>query len=197
MPRLSDDTRRDRRDQIAAAALRCFVRDGFASTSMADIIAESGLSAGSIYSHFDSKAALLRHAIAEVLTARLESLQAGLDSRDRPTPAEVLDQLLLEQDEPFEATASLLLQVWSQVPFEQELARLASDAVTDLLDVVIGALAPWGRERFGSDADDRARDAAGVVLAAMHGFVVRIVLQPGADREELRRSVVNGLAVSG
>ena len=93
MPRLSDDRRRDRRDQIAAAALHCFVRDGFASTSMADIIAQSGLSAGSIYSHFDSKAALLRHAIAEVLTARLESLQAGLDSRDRPTPAEVLDQL--------------------------------------------------------------------------------------------------------
>ena len=74
---------------------------------------------------------------------------------------------------------------------------LASAAVTDLLDVVTGALAPWGRERFGADADDRVRDAAGVVLAVMHGFVVRIVLQPGADREELRRSVVNGLAVSG
>ena len=107
-------------------------------------------------------AALLRHAIAEVLTARLASLQTGLDSRDRPTPADVLDQLLLEQDEPFDATASLLLQVWSQVPFERELAGLASAAVTDLLDVVTGALAPWGRERFGADADDRVRDAAGV-----------------------------------
>jgi len=32
MPRLTEARRRDRRDQIAAAAFRCFARAGFAGT---------------------------------------------------------------------------------------------------------------------------------------------------------------------
>ena len=49
MPKVSEQHREARRDQIVDAALRCFSRKGFQRTSMADIIAESGLSAGAIY----------------------------------------------------------------------------------------------------------------------------------------------------
>jgi AcrR family transcriptional regulator len=45
MPRVSQQYRDSRREQILAAARRCFLRDGFHETSMQDLFAESGLSA--------------------------------------------------------------------------------------------------------------------------------------------------------
>jgi AcrR family transcriptional regulator len=44
-----------RREQILAAALACFARQGYFETRMDDIVAESGLSKGALYHHFASK----------------------------------------------------------------------------------------------------------------------------------------------
>ncbi len=55
MPRVSQQHRDERREQILAAARRCFLRDGFHATSMHDLFAESGLSAGAVYGYFASK----------------------------------------------------------------------------------------------------------------------------------------------
>src|ERR1700689_3735439 len=55
MPKVSQQHRDARREQILAAARRCFLRDGFHATSMQDLFAESGLSAGAVYSYFAGK----------------------------------------------------------------------------------------------------------------------------------------------
>src|SRR3569833_792948 len=55
MPRVSDDHLERRRQQILDAARRCFLRKGFHLTSMQDVFAESGLSAGAVYRYFKSK----------------------------------------------------------------------------------------------------------------------------------------------
>jgi AcrR family transcriptional regulator len=57
----------DRRDDILEAAERCFVRSGFHQTSMQEICAEAGMSAGNLYRYFPSK----------------ESIIAGIAERDR------------------------------------------------------------------------------------------------------------------
>jgi AcrR family transcriptional regulator len=49
----------DRRDEILAAAQRCFVRSGFHGASMQDICAEAGMSPGNLYRYFPSKEALI------------------------------------------------------------------------------------------------------------------------------------------
>src|SRR5512140_961015 len=49
----------DRRDDILEAAERCFVRSGFHQTSMQDICAEAGMSAGNLYRYFPSKEAII------------------------------------------------------------------------------------------------------------------------------------------
>src|ERR1051325_2409346 len=49
----------DRRDEILEAAERCFVRSGFHQTSMQEICAEAGMSAGNLYRYFPSKEALI------------------------------------------------------------------------------------------------------------------------------------------
>ena len=62
----------DRRDEILAAAQRCFVRHGFHQTSMQEICAEAGMSPGNLYRYFPSK----------------ESLIAGIAERDRAEVAQ-------------------------------------------------------------------------------------------------------------
>jgi AcrR family transcriptional regulator len=55
VPKVSQQHRNARRDQILSAARRCFLRDGFHATSMQDLFAEAGLSAGAVYRYFASK----------------------------------------------------------------------------------------------------------------------------------------------
>ena len=55
MPKVSQQYRDARRNQILDAAKRCFLRDGFHETSMQDLFAEAGLSAGAVYRYFSSK----------------------------------------------------------------------------------------------------------------------------------------------
>ncbi len=55
MPKISPAHEQHRRDQILAAATACFARQGYHATSMDDVVRESGLSVGAIYTYFSSK----------------------------------------------------------------------------------------------------------------------------------------------
>src|SRR5206468_4377917 len=55
MPRVSEAYLAARRHQILDAALTCFRRNGFHTTSMQDVINEAGLSVGAVYRYFRSK----------------------------------------------------------------------------------------------------------------------------------------------
>src|SRR5438876_8044473 len=69
-PKLPDEALGSTRERILLAATRFFAEQGFASTSMPTIAKASGVTAGAIYRHFDSKADLLfevtRRAIASI-----------------------------------------------------------------------------------------------------------------------------------
>jgi len=71
----------DRRAEILAAAQRCFVRSGFHQTSMQEICAEAGMSAGNLYRYFPSKEAII----------------AGIAERDRTEVAQEFAQADLSQ----------------------------------------------------------------------------------------------------
>ncbi|MES2293665.1 MAG: TetR/AcrR family transcriptional regulator [Pseudomonadota bacterium] len=49
----------EKKQEILTAARRCFVRDGFAGASIADICAEAGISPGHLYHYFPSKEAIV------------------------------------------------------------------------------------------------------------------------------------------
>jgi len=55
VPKISPAHEQQRRAQILAAAMLCFARQGYRATSMDDVVRESGLSVGAIYSYFPSK----------------------------------------------------------------------------------------------------------------------------------------------
>src|SRR3981189_1464590 len=59
MRRANAQLQSDRRDEILAAAQRCFVRSGFHGASMQDICAAAGMSPGNLYRYFPSKEAII------------------------------------------------------------------------------------------------------------------------------------------
>ena len=90
MPRVSDEYRANRRVEIIAAAARRFARDGFHSTSMADVISESGLSAGAVYRYFRSKEELIG-AVAETALSTADEVFGRLLADDAtPAPDEAV-----------------------------------------------------------------------------------------------------------
>jgi AcrR family transcriptional regulator len=58
LPKIAEEARTARRDQIIAAAAGCFARAGYHATTMADIAEAAGVSKGTPYLYFPSKEAL-------------------------------------------------------------------------------------------------------------------------------------------
>src|ERR1700758_2933283 len=91
MPRLTPRTRDARRQQILGAAQRCFTRNGFQATSMQDIFAESGLSAGAVYSHFTGKDEIITAIAEDVIDKITSAVSAALPDGEPPALDEALD----------------------------------------------------------------------------------------------------------
>ena len=58
MPKVSEEHKERRREEILAAAQRCFARYGYEGATVARLEAESGLSRGAIFNYFENKEAL-------------------------------------------------------------------------------------------------------------------------------------------
>src|SRR3954451_11080724 len=72
----------DRRRKILDAAEACFVRNGFHRTTMNDVAAEAGMSAGNLYRYFASKEAIvtgLAERDREMVTADFAKLAGAAD----------------------------------------------------------------------------------------------------------------------
>jgi len=82
VPRVDDGYLESRRRQIMEAAVACFARHGFHGTTMQDIVAETGLSAGAIYRYFPAKEGIVAAIAAEHHSreaAVLADVEAGAD----------------------------------------------------------------------------------------------------------------------
>lgn len=192
MPRLLDATRQDRRDRIADAAMACFARQGFAGTSMADVIAESGASAGSIYSHFDGKLDLARYAAGRILVGRTAQLEEALRAAEPGylSPQQVLQEVLgagtLSRDR-----ARLLLQLWAESAHDETLGAMVTENLADLRRILADALLPWARAtRAGPDPTAVADREADALLALSHGYAVRIAVDRRADDAPLLEALI-------
>ncbi|MFC5265614.1 TetR/AcrR family transcriptional regulator [Kribbella sp. VKM Ac-2568] len=91
MPKVSDEHRLARRQQIVAAARTCVAEQGFHKTTMADVIRESGLSAGAVYGYFKSKDEIVA-AIADDALSSVDRLFEEILAREEPlTPLAALE----------------------------------------------------------------------------------------------------------
>ena len=130
MPQVSAEYRQARREQILAAARRCFARNGFHQTSMDDLLAEAGLSAGGLYRYFRSKDEIIA-AIAQEVIGSIGSEVAGIVGQIPPLPLrEALRRILTVIDRHARpgGTGGLAVQVWGEAQRDPALAVLVRQA---------------------------------------------------------------------
>src|SRR5699024_2985880 len=103
---------------------RCFVRNGFHHTTMQDIFAESGLSAGAVYRYFRSKAELINNIGDEVLTPVTSMLETMLREEPPPPMREVIDRVVrdLVAGADNDDANRLMVQLWAETLRDEDLA---------------------------------------------------------------------------
>ncbi len=191
MAKISETQRTARRDQIIDAALRCFAVRGFQRTSIADIIAECGLSAGAIYGHFESKQQIAIAVAQRVVTARLIEIGERLARDPLPAPDEIIALLMsgIRRDIP---DSALLLQVWAESATDPDLRRLVERVFGELRVTLEPYLARWSAEHRATDAATSTAWAAGTVrmfISLSQGYVIQSALDPHFDSEDYLRGV--------
>jgi AcrR family transcriptional regulator len=185
MPKVTEKYREARREEITAAALRCFATHGFAGTSMADIIAESGLSAGAIYGHFDSKHGIMMAVAKQVIEGRISDLREFTSGGRVPSPGDVVAYMLpgLTRNE---AQPALLLQVWGQAMVEEGMRELLWEVFSDLQETYRTYFEAWAVEHDGLDEPAAALWADSLVHIALglgQGYIVQSAVFPDFDSD--------------
>lgn len=172
MPKVSEEYREARREEIAQAALRVLERNGVRDTSIADIVAESGLSTGAIYSHFTNKAELARYVVGRYLLPRIDALEDAGQRGQMVTPRQAL-QGMLSMFAEVGLSPSLILQFWGEAMVEpgvhDEMLRTAGRLRASLAL----AIGPWARSRTTDETDAAAlaAETARSIAALAQGYI--------------------------
>ena len=177
MPKRSQEYRDARREQILSAAKRCFVRNGFHETSMQDLFAEAGLSAGAVYSYFASKDEVilaiaeenLRDVLALIHTLATDPDRKGIGS----TLASVLEMIRRKNADDDLGPVAVL--VWAEAlrnpalhqRFQKSLTQLRRDLAKVVKEQQRAGTLPSG---VGADG------IASLLLAVVPGFILQLTL---------------------
>lgn len=134
MPKVSQQHRDARREQILAAARRCFLRDGFHATSMQDLFAEAGLSSGAVYSYFASKDDMIVAIAEENMQAVTDMIRAAaVQQPGRPAGVVLADIMeIMRAKDAQDGLGKLTVIVWSEAVRNPALAARFADLVADL-----------------------------------------------------------------
>jgi TetR/AcrR family transcriptional regulator, transcriptional repressor of aconitase len=182
MPKVSQQHRDARRDQILSAARRCFLRDGFHATSMQDLFAEAGLSAGAVYLYFASKddviLAIAEDNIREVLAMIHQVATAG---PGRPVGEVIADALALVQAKnQADGVGGMAVLVWSEALRNPELAGRLQALLAGLHDDFTRLAAD--HQRAGDLPGGVPAGAIGrLLVSVMAGYILQLtILGPDA-----------------
>jgi TetR/AcrR family transcriptional regulator, transcriptional repressor of aconitase len=177
MPRVSQQYKDDQRAEILAAARRCFVRNGFHQTSMQDVFAEAGKSAGAVYRYFPRKEDLIVGVAAQNLDDVSEVLRTALTRGDGErglgdVMADLLEAVIERHRD--RQLAAMALMVWSEAQRNPALGQRLEAASASMTQ----DMAAFVRERqqAGAWSGAPADALAQVILSILPGFVLNLAL---------------------
>lgn len=191
MPKVTEEHRIARRHEIVGAAMRLFARKGFAATSVSDIIAESGLSAGAIYGHYKSKDDLIASAVGELMAHWMEDVERARAPRPLLPPGELVRTIVsgaLREA----GSLSVLIQVWAQAAGDPDHGLPSGDVIVTLRGIMRDYLVDWYSEELGFSRADATRCAerfAHVYLGLIQGYIVQTSLIADFDGDAYLASI--------
>ncbi|MFD7614154.1 TetR/AcrR family transcriptional regulator [Streptomyces sp. NPDC059828] len=194
MARVSQEHLDARRRQILDGAARCFARNGFHATSMQDVLSEVGLSAGAVYRYFRGKDELIVAIAEEAFGGVRAAFHEAADASPVPTPDVLLGRVLRRLFEELapggggQASAGLIIQVWTETLRNERLSRMLDGAFADMRGAWARLVDAYRDSGF-LHADVPSEDVAQTLMATAQGFIAQKALFGDADVKMLE----NGL----
>lgn len=179
MPKVTDEHRLARRAQIVAAARHCVLDEGFHKTTMADVIRESGLSAGAVYGYFKSKEEIVAAIAEDALSTVDEVFQKILATEETLTPLMALETALTHvvsvAERPDGDVTRIAVQAWAEALRNPAIMATASGKYTQLR-TNFEAVARRAQADGTVDPDTDPRCIAQVMFGLIPGFVLQRLL---------------------
>ncbi|QHF97467.1 hypothetical protein DEH18_30590 [Streptomyces sp. NHF165] len=189
-----------RRQEILTAARALFADKGFVRTSMSDIAAAAGLSAGAVYRYFPSRSHLVLAMCGEEGGGAAEATggteatgateAAGGDGEPAlgGTAAESVETLRRQVDPRAQGLqqARLVTQIWGNAVTDDSLATVATQRHAALRDQLAGLIEQDGADGGGRPAP---RDEAEFALAALIGYAALVATDAPVDHDGFARAL--------
>jgi TetR/AcrR family transcriptional regulator, transcriptional repressor of aconitase len=176
MPKISEDQRQARRDQILAAAWRCFSRRGVHATSMEEIIREADLSAGALYLYYKSKDELILAAIS-TYTEELGALLAPILMREEASPPagfvrEMTKAITSHTRRKGLDLNAIILMCWGEAQSNERVKDLIAGYQMKYRDALTQVVRQWQKR-----GEITAKGRPAEVGQAMHSFFLGFIVQ--------------------
>jgi AcrR family transcriptional regulator len=186
MPKLTDESRARRRTQILDAARKAVHRHGLEAVTMEVIIAESGLSTGTVYKYFRGKDDILHAAVLSSLDELLQVLQPVLDRSPTPAPERLIAELI-QQISAFSSSGAvdlteLAVHGWSQAQSTRELKEGVGAAYSAFRSQLADVCRRWQEEGTVQDSAEPA-EVAELLLSVVLGYVAQKALTGQGNAE--------------
>ncbi len=175
MPKVSLQHLESRRQQILDAASECFAARGFHRTTMQDIVRQSGLSPGAIYSYFRSKDEIVE-AITDARHEREKALIVeALETRRLSESITLLrDAFVGELRDPAARERRRLgVEIWAEALRNPVIHRLVREGVDEPLKLFTQLISrAQMRGEFPAELDPESFGR--VMIALFQGFVLQL-----------------------
>ncbi len=186
MPRITDERREARREQVLEAARACLWEHGLEAVSMEMIIARSGLSTGAVYGYFKGKDQIINAVVTEGMAAMAEDLAPVLTNPEPPPLSEFVEQVLrtvvnFGRHKKGDIDRLLVsLHGWSHSQSDPELNRTTRAAYSGLRNLFADAV-KRGKATGTFDAMTEPKAMAELLTSLTLGFVAQRALAGSAD----------------
>ena len=170
--RRSADQKRETHEKIVATAARAIRRDGFEGTSVADLMAEAGLTHGGFYAHFDSREAMLAEAFDAAAADSLARLTRATSGAADPLAA-LVDVYLSDRHVEHPEAGCALAALGSEARRMPDAVRaVATRRIKELVDLVGRQQPDWGQP----GAHERALATVSALVGSL--IIARIADDP-------------------
>jgi AcrR family transcriptional regulator len=197
VPKIANEARTARRDQIITAAAECFALAGYHTTTMADIAEAAGVSKGTPYLYFPGKEALFIALYEEWdcgLAARVDAAVSGLAEPARRSPRTVLAAVasaIAAHITGNPQTCRVLMEATTLAAYEPAIAAKVQAADAAMLEQLTGLFtAGIAARQWPADTDPALR--ARLFLAGVYGLMSQWHLKPGSFSLEAAMGALTG-----
>jgi AcrR family transcriptional regulator len=184
MPRVKPERKAERRAQIVSAARTCFARSGYHKTTLQDVFAEAGLSAGCVYNYFQSKEGLMLAIAEERHDDERRWIASASDTADPIAGLRQVAKRFVHEYLTNEALDKrrIALQTWSEAQINPAILSSVREGLhgpTAQLAQLIRRAQAGKRLTSKLDADSIAQS----IIALFHGAVLQKLWKPDIDSD--------------